>query len=179
MSKRFKVVSGKKRKKAFAKSNAPKGPGRKEREAAAKEEFIRRMNAGVELVTEWTKRFEEYTITVKERAALEDVVNSALDTAGAEFLAIGKNCRFCVMAAYQLGRSGDVPDCLPGEVMATVLGTIKDIPFEDQDRNMNISASLTATAINQRIDRPSSARAHLWTAFLLGQERGRVDRGAS
>ena len=179
MSKKFKVVSGKKRKKAFTKSNAPKGPGRAEREEAAKQELVRRMNAGLELVTKWNRRFEEYAIPMKERAALEDVVNSALDTGGARLAAIGKNCRFCVMAAYQLGRSGEVPDCLPGEVVATVLGTIKDIPFDDQDRNMNIAASLTATAINKQIDRPSSARAHLWTAFLLGQERGRVDRGMS
>jgi hypothetical protein len=179
VTKKFKAIKGKKRRQAFAKSNAPKRPGRKEREEAAKQELIRRMDLGLELVTKWNQRFAEYPIPVKERAALEDVINSALDTDGAAFAAVGKNCRFCVMAAYQLGRSGNVPDCLPGEMMATVLGTIKDIPIEDQQNNMNIAASLTATAISKEVDRPSSARAHLWCAFLLGQERGRIDRGAS
>lgn len=161
------------------KSYAPKPPSKAEREAKAAADISAAMHEGVEIVTSWAQRFPHYSFTVAQRNILDDIIASSLDNGEAGLTGIMKNCRLCCMAAYQLGRTGQVPDFLPGTAVAVVKREIKDIPLPDQQQNAKIAASLAATAWAKHIDQISSARAHIWTAFLCGRERAAMDKGAS
>lgn len=142
--------------------------------AAAKE--------GVEIVAARAPSIQDTTIGIVHRAILEDVASHALAIGKAEFPAIMANCRFATMAAYQLGRLNQNVDFKPGEAVPVLIRTIVNMPEEDQERGIKIAASLAATAVSKTLEpqsRYSSARVHVWVAYLFGRDRGFMDRGAS
>ncbi len=150
--------------------------------AAARQAIIAAAKEGVEIVATKAKRLEGTRIGVIHRATLEDVANHALDIGQADFPGIMANCRFSVMAAYQLGFLNTNVDFLPGQAVPILIRTVKDIPMEDQERNMKIAASLAATAKSKTLaplGRLSSARVHVWVAYLFGRDRHYMNKGAS
>lgn len=178
MSKQFKSARRKKRR--AVKSNAPEPAKRSPDEI--REEIARAARAGAELVSERSKLIQETSIGVVERGVLDDVAQTALQVGQANLAGIMANCRFCVMAAWQLGYSGERPDFLPGEAVARIVATVKDIPQEDQERNVTIAASLGATAFSKTLTtygQMSSARVHVWVAYLFGKDRRMMEAGAS
>lgn len=166
----------KKRVKKKAKPDA-----RRQAAEEAREEIVTAAREGVEMVTARMESLQdEPNINMLSRMALEDILTSALDTGEAQLAGIMKNCRLCVMAAWQLGRAGQVPDFLPGEAMPIILRAIKDIPQESQEHNIRIAASLASTAQSTTLaaqGRAASGRMHLWVAFLNGRDQRAMDGG--
>ena len=138
---------------------------------------------GVGIVTKKAASMQDVTLPMLVRMTLEDVLNSAFDVGQANLAGITKNCSLCVMAAYQLGRTGATPDFLPGEAVPVLIRSVMDIPEDDQVRNTKISASLTASVVSKVAiageNKARSVRLHLWVAYLFGKERGVMDRGLS
>lgn len=138
---------------------------------------------GVDIVTKKAKSMQDVTLPMLVRMTLEDVINSALDVGQANLAGITKNCSFCIMAAYQLGRTGATPDFLPGEAVPVLIRSVVNIPEDDQTRNTKIAASLMAGVRSKKAltgeNKVSNVRLHLWVAYLFGKERGVMDRGLS
>lgn len=167
--------------KSMIKSSAPKAAKPMSSEEA-RQAILTAAREGVEIVAKRSELLKDDTIGLVERSVLEDVINTALDINGADWPGIMSNSRFCIMAAWQLGRTNTKPDFLPGEAMATIIRSITSIPKEEQERNIKIAASLAATANAKTLEpqaRVSCARVHVWVAYLYGRDRAAMERGLS
>ena len=173
-------------KKKIKKRKANPKVGKKAQQEAA-EAFVEAIKKaaleGVNIVMKKAEAMQNVTLPMLVRMTLEDVLNSALDVGRANLAGIAKNCSLCVMAAYQLGRTGATPDFLPGEAMPVLIRSVMNIPKDDQVRNTKIAASLTASVNSKEAIReegkPGNVRLHLWVAYLFGKERGVMNRGLS
>lgn len=166
-------------------SNKPRKRGRTRQAGSkltadeARQAIMAAAKAGIEIVAARGETMQNVEIGVIHRATLEDVANHALNIGQADLAGIMANCRFATMAAYQLGFLNTNVDFLPGEAVPVLIRTVKNIPMEDQERNIKIAASLAATARSQTLTPLGRARLHVWTAYLYGRDRHFMDRGAS
>ena len=185
MSKKFKPIKSPSRLKGWQKKKQgidEKQP--KQGRAAEKiaEAITDAAKAGVEIVVSRSKTIQDTSIGIVERGILDDVAQHALNIGAAGLAGVMSNCRFSIMAAWQLGYTGSKPDFLPGEAVPVLIRSIVSLPDEDQARNVAIAASLAATAVSKTLEpqaKTSSARVHCWVAFLYGKDRRMMEAGAS
>lgn len=186
MSKKFKPIKSANRLKGWQKKRARQSAKQRAKKPQGDQAIIKAIEKaaleGVEIVTGRSKTIQDTSIGIVERSILDDIAQHALNIGGAGWPGVMANCRLSVMAAWQLGYTGSKPDFLPGEAVPVLVRSIQNLPDEDQERSVKIAASLAATAVSKTlaaVAKQSSARVHIWVAFLYGKDRRMMEAGAS
>lgn len=165
------------------KAKAPRPAAKRPQGEEAADRIIDAARDGVEMVIKRVQaESESVSIGLIQQMTLGDITNQALSAEMGGVMGLAANCRFCVMAAWQLGRQRSQLHYLPGTAVAHLIKTIKEIPGEDRERHVAMAASLAASVISETMDaglKNDSVRMHLLAAFLFGHDRAVMDRGLS